>query len=442
MKFLKLLILMACICLIDACTEELTPDELSINSEDSNLLKSGKKPVRIAIVSDIHYLDQSLLKNNASTGTAFLNYLMGDPKLIEFSASIFEQVVSELQADKPDLLLIPGDLTKDGEKISHKAMAKILQNLSKSGIKVFVIPGNHDVNNPESRGYDGNTEFITPSVSSDEFSSIYEEFGYKKAKERDPNSLTYICEPYSKLWILGIDDCKYDQVRLRPEVSGVIKPETMEWIQEKLKLAKKDKITVLAMMHHGILEHYQNQELLDKGYVTDNWTSVGKELMEAGVQIMFTGHYHANDITMTSEDGNILYDIETGSLVTAPCPYRMITLVGKEVSINTRKISTINYPIPGGLSFTTYSTNFLSASMDGYFSYMLAGMGLDASTIAFVAPRFRNAIMAHYSGDEQISELEQAYVNMLAGNAFLYGAVTSLWNDLLPADNEYHLTLK
>lgn len=32
------------------------------------------------------------------------------------------------------------------------------------------------------------------------------------------------------------------------------------------------------------------------------------------MQFVFTGHMHANDITVaTSENGNVLYDIETGS---------------------------------------------------------------------------------------------------------------------------------
>lgn len=443
MKILKLVFTLGFIFLLSACRDDLIPYDSSSENVD-NILKCAKKPIKIVVVSDIHYFDPLLLKNDAENGDAFQTYLAADPKLIQFSKPIFTQVLSELQSEMPDVLLIPGDLTKDGEKISHKAMTKILQNVAKKGIKVFVIPGNHDVNNPRSVGYDGDNEFVTPTVSAAEFASIYQEFGYKKVKERDPNSLSYLCEPYSKLWILGIDDCKYDENGLEAEVSGKIKPETMIWIQEKLKKAKKDKITVLAMMHHGIVEHYQNQEVLDKGYVTDDWTERAKELMDAGVQIMFTGHYHANDITMTSENGNVLYDVETGSLVTAPSPYRIVTLLDDKITVSSRKINSINYPIPGNVSFIDYSNLFLSKSMDGYFSYMLAnmGMGLDQSTIAFIAPRFRNAIMAHYAGDESISPIEQAYVNSLNSNVFLFGALTALWTDLLPADNEYEIVLK
>jgi len=444
MKFIRILCLIAFICFIGACTDEMTSDDLNVNSADSDLLKSAKKPIKIAIVSDIHYFDPSLLVNDAENGTAFKNYLAADPKLIQFSKPIFIQALSDLQSEKPDVLLIPGDLTKDGEKISHQAMAVLLQNVAKKGINVFVIPGNHDINNPQAVGYDNNDFFVTPTISSNEFAVIYKDFGYKKAKERDPNSLSYICELSSKVWILGIDDCKYDENVTKAIVSGSIKSETMEWIQEKLQKAKKDKITVLAMMHHGIIEHYTGQESLDPGYVTDDWTDRGKELMDAGVSVVFTGHYHANDITMTSYNNKTLYDVETGSLITAPSPFRMATLYDNKLTISSRQITSINYPIPGNLSLSEYSNAFLSTSMDGYFSYMLAnmGMGLDEATIGFIAPRFRNGIMAHYAGDESISETEQYYISLLSGYPFLYGALTALWTDLSPTDNEFEISLK
>jgi Icc-related predicted phosphoesterase len=40
-----------------------------------------------------------------------------------------------------------------GEKISHETVTGILKNISKQGIKVFVVPGNNDISNPSSRAY-------------------------------------------------------------------------------------------------------------------------------------------------------------------------------------------------------------------------------------------------------------------------------------------------
>jgi len=445
MKFLKLLIMLAVVCLFNTCTDDLVTDDLNLSSENNdNVLKSRFLPLKIAIVSDIHYLDPSLLKNNAVSGAAFQAYLAADPKLIQFSVPIFEKVISDLRAEKPDILLIPGDLTKDGEKISHEALAKILKNLSEKGIKVFVVPGNHDINNPESLAFDGDGAYPVSSVSSDEFAEIYSDYGYSNALYRDPNSLSYICQPNSNLWILGIDDCKYEENTTSAIVSGRIKTGTMEWVQAKMQEATANNITVLAMMHHGIMEHYYGQNQLDPGYVTDDWETSTNALIGAGVKVIFTGHYHANDVSMYSSNQHALFDVETGSLVTAPSPFRRAVLTGNNLNIKTDYVKSISYPLPNHLSFRAFSNLFFDNHLDAYFTYVLMNVyGLDATSATYVAPRFRNAILAHYAGNERISPKEQVLDNeVTAISPLLGGALQSLWTDLPPQDNEIHINLK
>jgi predicted MPP superfamily phosphohydrolase len=120
--------------------------------------------LKIAVVSDIHYTDASLLANNAAAGTAFQNYVARDPKLLEYSEPIFKNIMWQLRSQDPDILLIPGDLTKDGEKIDHQKMAGLLKQLSDAHIKVYVVPGNHDINNPEAMRYNGNNAYPTLCV--------------------------------------------------------------------------------------------------------------------------------------------------------------------------------------------------------------------------------------------------------------------------------------
>jgi 3',5'-cyclic AMP phosphodiesterase CpdA len=209
MKTLKFFVFLILVILTASCSKELVIDEpAQIENQESNL-KCAMPFMKIAVMSDIHFLDQTLLKNNASEGAAFQTYLNYDQKLIEFSEPILKEAISEILAAKPDILLIPGDLTKDGEKVCHLAMAKFLKEISDQGIKVFVVPGNHDINNPEAVAYDGNNSSPTPSISANDFANIYSGFGYMNAISRDNNSLSYICEPFNKVWILGIDDCKY-----------------------------------------------------------------------------------------------------------------------------------------------------------------------------------------------------------------------------------------
>jgi predicted MPP superfamily phosphohydrolase len=442
MKKLKFLLLILMIFAVAGCKKDFLADDTSQAMNDSyNALKCKPLQLKIAVISDIHYMSPSLLKNGAANGAAFQAYLAADPKLLEYSDPIFRKVISQLKRDKPDIVLIPGDLTKDGEKVCHEAIAGMLQQLAECGIKVFVIPGNHDINNPEARMYNGDNESKTPTIQASDFPKIYGNFGYKNAIFRDPNSLTYISQPYKGLWILGIDDCKYSLNTNLAIVAGVIKPETMTWILGKMQEARQKNITVLSMMHHGIVEHYTGEQQLDYGYVTDNYLEDGPKLMAAGLKVMFTGHYHANDITMIGAEGSALYDIETGSLVTPPSPYRMITLTSNGMDISTRRVTSINCPLPGGMSFPAYSNAFLSGHLDGYFGYVLgASYGLDGATATYLAPYFKDGWMAHYAGDETASpELLEAIGSFPPP---LDGALYSIWTDLPPADNQLHINLK
>lgn len=441
MKTLRFLLTLLMICFFAACTKDIPIDNLKQAPADGNKeIKSKPEQLKIAVISDIHFMDPSLL---IADGSAFQTYLAFDPKLLQFSAPIFMTAISKIQREKPDIVLIPGDLTKDGEKVSHEAVAAILHQLTNNGIKVYVIPGNHDINNPEATIYDGDNKNPAPTIQKNDFSSIYGGFGYNDALYRDANSLSYICQPYKNLWILGIDDCKYEYNTDLAIVSGVIKPGTMTWILEKLQEAKEKNITVLSMMHHGIAEHYIGEQTLDFGYVTDNYTKDGPMLLAAGLKVMFTGHYHANDITMLSgENGDALYDIETGSLVTPPSPFRIITLSDNGMDIRTNRITSINCTLPLGFSFTKYSDQFLKAHMDGYFAYVLQYLfGVPAEYVSSMAPLFRNGWMAHYAGDEKITPPEQKLDNLL-GDPMLMGALQSIWTDLPPADNQLHIYFK
>jgi len=446
MKTLRVFAFLILVILAASCSKDLVINQPNQISDQENSLKSALLVRKIAVMSDIHYLDPTLLLNGAAQGTAFKNYLKTDPKLIEFSDPILKKAISEIVAEKPDILLIPGDLTKDGENVSHKTVAKLLKQISGYGIKVFVIPGNHDINNPEAVAYNGNNSSPTPSISALDFANIYSDFGYKNAISRDINSLSYVCEPFSKVWILGIDDCKYYMNGSLETVSGVIKDGTMQWIKARLAEAKSKNITVLGMMHHGIVEHFTGQETLDPGYVTDHWETNSDALADAGLRFMFTGHYHANDITMRKTiNNNELFDIETGSLVTPPSPYRIIRMDLNNICIDTKHITSINSFLPLGLNFVTYSNIFMSGHVDEIFTYMLssAPYNIPLVTAMMIAPRFKNAVVAHYAGDEHISADEQAKDDLVGQMVPMLGIVLhNLWTDLPPADNQYCISIR
>jgi len=156
--------------------------------------KNTNRHFKIAVVSDIHYMPPSLLGEGGAEGQAFQNYLNQDTKLVQYSDPIFRQVMSELLVEKPDVLLVPGDITKDGEKIGHHAMAGFFKTLSNSGIKVFVVPGNHDINNAKAKRFIGDKDYPVEMTSANEFADIYATFGYNDALARDAHSLSYVAK--------------------------------------------------------------------------------------------------------------------------------------------------------------------------------------------------------------------------------------------------------
>lgn len=403
--------------------------------------------LKIAVITDIHYLDPSLLKNGAETGKALTDYMNSDPKMIPYGDPIFRAVIEKLKAERPDIVLVAGDITKDGEKISHLSVAHLFQELEDDHIQVIVVPGNHDINNPFAQRYDGDNAYPTASVTPEEFRQIYSNFGFSHAISKDPNSLSYIAKAGPGVWILGIDDCKYKENKPDSDVTaGKITPQTMQWIQGQMKIAKQKNIMVLGLMHHNMIEHYTGQSVLDPDYVTDNWQANADTLRAWGMNIIFTGHYHANDIALRGGGSTKLYDIETGALIHTPVCYRIVdlSLKKKELDVTTKYITSIQASIPGGLDFVTYSNNFFSAHLDGIFSYRLTQPPflIAPADAAAAAPTFRNAFIAHTNGDEKISAEEQAKVNAFAQVSPIgYQGLMTLWTDLAPADNNVNIKL-
>lgn len=440
-KFLLLIGLISQLVL--SCKKEIGNNIPTLKNE--KISGKGNPHLKIAIVSDIHYMHPSLLINNGAAGTAFQNYVNQDPKLVQFSDPIFRNVLADLKSERPDILLVPGDITKDGEKIGHQAMAAFFDELQNSGTKVYVVPGNHDINNAKAKLYDGDNDYPVEITSSTDFAAIYGNFGYNNAIARDANSLSYVVQPQEGLRIIGIDASKYEEYGPSGDVAaGRIKPATLTWILAQMAEAKQQDITVFAMMHHNLVEHYAGQSQLDPGYVIDDYQNVANALIEAGLKIIFTGHYHANDISSYTFNGKEVTDIQTGSLVTAPIPYRIVTMKDSALDVSTRRVESIAATLPGGLSFPDYSNLFLSQHLDGYFNYYLTNiLGAPAPLATVAAPLFRNGIMAHFAGDEKMPPDQRKQIDNLGTlSPQLAGIVTTLWTDLGIKDNKTPIVYK
>lgn len=405
--------------------------------------------LKIALLSDLHYFEPSLLVQD---GVAFQTYLAADRKLLKESQAILDEMVVELKQADPDIVVVSGDLTKDGERLCHQSVIARLRQLQTGGAQVYVIPGNHDINNPHALSYDGDKVTPVPSVSADEFVSLYADFGYSKALARDPNSRSYVAEPVPGLWILAMDACHPERnTNSEPFVGGYFDAPRLQWITSQLSAARAQGKYVVGLMHPGLLEHYSGQKNLFPEYVVDDNQAIAQLLASYGVRVVFTGHYHAQDIVQGNFNRGAIYDIETGSAVTYPCPYRILNLSANgELAITSHAITNINYDL-GGAPFPTYASNYLYSGLTGISTYMLLSppYNLTQANAEFLAPALTEAFVSHYQGDEDtrpISASTKGIIAYLQGQGdplsqMMANILLSVFTDPAPADNSLTINL-
>jgi 3',5'-cyclic AMP phosphodiesterase CpdA len=275
----------------------------------------------IAVATDIHYLAPELRDN----GKAFRAFeASGDGRLLGDVDEIVRAFARDVRRLAPDALVISGDLTNNGERQSHLALAQKLAGVENaSGTRVFVVPGNHDVMNPWARRFEGRNQVRVDSVTRDEFRTIYGRFGYDEAISSDPSSLSYLAAPSGGVWLLMLDTSVYRFNRLtgRPSAQGVLANGTLEWIRQCAGRAKERRARVITVMHHNLVDH---SELLHGGFTLDNGDDVRRLFQALGLDVVLSGHLHVQDIRRIDDGPTPVFDIATSSLSVYPQQYGVL----------------------------------------------------------------------------------------------------------------------
>lgn len=281
-----------------------------------------KTPVKLIFASDIHYMSHTL----TDYGNAFTELIdNGDGKVVRYMPQIWQAFAEEVVAEQPSALILSGDLTINGERFNHEELAGLLAAIEAAGIPVLVIPGNHDINNPYATSYFGEEQSFVDGTSPEEFREIYEACGYGEAASHAPDSLSYLYILNETTWMMMLDTCIYDPDN---EVGGLVKDGTLLWMEDCLRSAYEQGITVIPVGHHNlqelsrvyvdecvILNHYDVLDLLEK-YLTP---------------VYFSGHLHVQRIQRhiaepgVSEDVYGIWEIVSNSLIIPPCQYGILT---------------------------------------------------------------------------------------------------------------------
>lgn len=277
----------------------------------------------LIFASDMHYMSASL----TDYGKAFTDLEdNGDGRVVRYMSEIWQAFTEEVIAARPDALILSGDLTLNGEKVNHREFTEKLAEIEAAGIQVLAIPGNHDINNPYATSYFGESQNSVETVTPEEFREMYGAFGYDEAVSHAPDSLSYLYILNETTWMMMLDSCIYDPDN---EVDGEIKEGTLKWMEQCLREAYVQGITVIPVAHHNLQEL---SSVYREECVIRNHMEVMELLERYLTPAFFSGHLHVQRIMKHTlgpgapENIYGIYEVVSNSLIIPPCQYGRLTL--------------------------------------------------------------------------------------------------------------------
>jgi 3',5'-cyclic AMP phosphodiesterase CpdA len=338
----------------------------------------------IGLMTDIHYYPRSLMGSDINefidachlnSNTAYLTD--------EFLNAALENF--ELQAQNQGLkyILIPGDLSRNGEYESNKVLAKKLEDFeNRTGVQILVIDGNHDIRKPNASKFQNGQFVNTRWTEPEDFRELYKNLGYDLAdsfytpKMGEAGQLSYAATLDGGYRLIALDGaCYSSEVHSKGlnegETRGAFTDGLLEWALNEIEKAKAQGLTVIGMTHFNIVEHYDHEDNTMQAFVIDNWQEVCEKLADAGMHFTFTGHLHFHDIAQwTSDNGETMTDCATASLSTFPNFFRTVTLdntaADGSVTVNyttheideLRPISAHGTTYPQPFKYTSFALNY------------------------------------------------------------------------------------
>ena len=366
----------------------------------------GGAPFDVIVANDLHYLARELTDN----GEFFMRMAEnGDGKVMRYSEELVEAFICEVIERRPDALILAGDLTFNGERVSHERLAEKLSRVADAGVRVLALPGNHDLNMRIAASFSGDGYTLVPSVTADEFCAIYGAFGYDGALSRDAHSLSYLARLAPGVLALLVD------------VNGVpmmneLPLETLAWIDEQLAFARQNGERVIAVSHQNLLRH---NEHMYTGFTIDNAAELLARYEAAGVALSLSGHIHMQHIAV-SESG--LPDIATSSLAVSPNQYGVLNIYGDRIEYATRTYDIAAWAAKNGstdpdlLDFPSYSAGFFKSTQ---MRQTIASVAKDEDPME-LAGFMADVSAAYFAGRMDLVDLDPAMLKRWAAQGTFF----------------------
>lgn len=278
------------------------------------------KPLKLTFIADTHHYSKTL----GITGRQYELRSGSDQKCLGETDEILDSAFDLIAKSDTDYILIAGDITNDGERVSHTEFKEKLDKLSKSK-KVYLITATHDWccdKNP--RRFSGDTvTHDVDTVPPEELYTMYEDYTIKDAVSTFRTHLgtySYVVQLNDKVRLLALNDDQNGKGR------AGFTPDHFDWIDAQLKKAKTDGCLMIGMEHHLLIPHI-NPLITGGGTCVGDREEVITRLADNGLRYMFVGHSHIQRTDdFTTPAGNTLTEINIGSLCGYPAPMVNVTI--------------------------------------------------------------------------------------------------------------------
>ena len=316
---------------------------IPMNASAAEVLLDAVSPsetLNFGFVSDLHYYPKVLTNNYCDEFMEDAVFSIG--REIYEAEGILESALAAYaeHAEKNNLkyLIIPGDITSNGEYTGHVELAKRLEKFeADTGIQVILINGNHDIVKPQAVTYESGKKEPARNMTPEEFRENYKNLGYdlayheyEPAKPDCANRLSYSVRDGGYRFIM-IDTAAYspdvtENGEYGGETRGCLTDECLQWVTDEIADAKACGEVPIGVYHHNFAHHFRAEFSILRGFVIDNYEKLGDILADAGMHFGLSGHIHQNDIAQViTDDGEVLNEICCPSLSSFPNYFREIS---------------------------------------------------------------------------------------------------------------------
>ena len=337
------------------------------------------KPASFYLVTDTHYFENEL----GAEGKAFEKMMATEQYFVRESSAIVKSTFARISEDKEtDVVIIPGDLTKNGEIESHKSFIKELYKLRESGKRIYVITAGHDYGN-FSYAYKNDERIQVEGTDFNALCDMYRDFGYGDAIALDEPTHSYVAEITEGVRMLAICCDSLNQPK------GAMDERHMSWAKEQIDKAKEDNCSIFAICHYPIIPSVPVFDLVGDAKIKE-WRKVAAFLADNGVELVLTGHMHIQSINeFYSEKGNRLIDICTACLAGSPAKYRKITINESSVlKIETIDVEDFGWDMNGLTAQEYCHKKFHDAIIARVYGALSGGKGIVKHLKSFARKRF------------------------------------------------------